>query len=126
MASCRFGIQVIVMELKRDCDDNVLDYRSTFNSQESGEEEDEKPDSLPEHCDYRDEGCELAISCLNCPFTICILDQPGGKQRWRKRLRDTEIIRLFSSEGKKTGELAQRFGVSLRTVQRVLRRNRSE
>jgi hypothetical protein len=125
MASCRSGVQVIVMELKRDFDD-VLDQNNISLSQETRNGKDEPADLLPEYCDYRDEGCELAISCLNCPFPDCILDQPGGKQHWRKRLRDIEIVRLFSREGKNTGELARRFGISVRTVERVLRRSRSE
>ncbi|MFC1846997.1 hypothetical protein ACFLYS_02940 [Chloroflexota bacterium] len=27
-----------------------------------------------EYCHYKDEDCELAISCLNCPFPGCIYD----------------------------------------------------
>ncbi len=38
-------------------------------------------DFPPEYCHYRDEGCDLAESCLNCPFEQCIYDEPGGKQR---------------------------------------------
>jgi len=83
---------------------------------ESGET---KLDLLPEYCHYRDEGCEFADSCLNCPLPRCIYDEPGGKQRWLKRLRDREMVRLFN-EGKGAKELALMFGVSQRTVQRAL------
>ncbi len=31
-------------------------------------------DLPPEYCHYQDEGCELADSCLNCPFARCIYD----------------------------------------------------
>ena len=78
-------------------------------------------DLPPEFCRYRDEGCELAESCLHCPFVKCIYDEPGGKQRWLKRLRAREMARLFTTEGKGIKELAVIFGVSQRTVQRVLK-----
>jgi len=78
-------------------------------------------DLPPEYCRYRDEGCDLAASCLNCPFARCIYDEPGGRQRWLKRLRAREMARLFTTEGKGIKELAAMFGVSQRTVQRALK-----
>jgi len=74
-----------------------------------------------EYCHYKDEGCELAESCLNCPFPSCIYDEPGGKQRLLKRQRDEEIVRLFQKEEKGVKELATIFGISQRTVQRALK-----
>lgn len=76
-------------------------------------------DPLPEYCHYRDDGCELFPSCLNCPLPRCIYDEPDGVKGAKKRLRDGEIIRLFH-EGQKTTELAKRFGISQRTVQRAV------
>ena len=81
-------------------------------------------DLPPEFCHYKDEGCELAESCLNCPFPGCIYDEHGGKQRLLKRQRDTEIVRLFKKEGKGVKELALIFGISQRTVQRALKNYR--
>ncbi len=78
-------------------------------------------DLPPEYCHYRDEGCELAGSCLNCPLTRCVYDEPGGRQRWLKRRRAKEMARLFTTEGKGLKELALMFGVSQRTVQRALK-----
>jgi hypothetical protein len=78
-------------------------------------------DLPPEYCQYRDEGCELAESCLSCPFARCIYDEPGGKQRWTKRMRDREIVWLRTNEGKTLNELAEMFSISPRTVQRVLK-----
>jgi len=78
-------------------------------------------DLPPEYCHYRDEGCELADSCLNCPLSKCIYDEPGGRQRWLKRQRDRQIVRLFTTEGKGVKELASMFGLSQRTVQRALK-----
>jgi hypothetical protein len=77
-------------------------------------------DLLPEFFRYKDEGCDLAAACLNCPFPQCIYEQPGGRQRWLKMTRNREIIRLFTREGKEIKELALMFGVSTRTVQRAL------
>lgn len=77
-------------------------------------------DLPPEYCHYQDEGCEFAHSCLNCPFQKCILEEPGGKRRWLKQQRNKEIVRLSSEEGKAIRKLADMFGVSRRTVQRVL------
>ena len=80
-----------------------------------------KLDLPPEYCQYRDEGCELAQSCLNCPFSSCIYDEPRGRQRLLKSRRDGQIVALFKSEGKGVKELAAIFGISQRTVQRALK-----
>ena len=79
-------------------------------------------DLPPEYCHYRDNGCDLADSCLNCPLPKCIYDEPGGRQHWLKGLRDREMARLFSTERKGIKELAVIFGVSQRTVQRALKK----
>ena len=87
------------------------------NENISGEEK----DLPPEFCRYRDEGCEYARSCLECPLQQCLYDEPRGKQRWLKDLRNREINRLFKT-GKKVSELAKRFDVSERTIQRAVRK----
>ena len=89
-----------------------------LNEENSFERELDLP---PEYCHYQDEGCDLAHSCLNCPFPQCIYEQHGGRQRWLKKLRNREIARLLNSEGKGVKELALMFGLSQRTVQRALR-----
>jgi len=81
-------------------------------------------DLPPEYCRYRDEGCELSETCLNCPWPRCIHDEPGGKQHWRKSQRDKEIVRLFYIEGLGVKELAVRFGISRRTAQRALKNDK--
>ncbi len=78
-------------------------------------------DLPPEYCHYRDEGCEFADSCLNCPFPKCIYDEPRGRQRWLKGQRDREIVRRFYIEGRGVKEMALMFNVSQRTVQRALK-----
>ncbi len=87
---------------------------------------DNELDLPPEYCRYQDDGCDLASSCLDCPFSQCIYEQPRGRQRWLKRLREREMIRLFTTEGKGIKELAVIFGVSQRTVQRALKRAKNE
>jgi len=86
----------------------------------------DEPDLPPEYVHYRDEGCDLADSCLNCPFPDCIYELPGGRQRWLKRQREHEMSRLFAREGKTVKELAVMFGVSQRTVQRALKKTLSK
>jgi len=89
--------------------------------QEKKEEaSDNVPDLPPEYCHYRDEGCEYAGSCLGCPFPQCLYDEPRGRQRWLKDLRNREINRLFAG-GWGVKELALMFGVSQRTIQRTLK-----
>jgi len=83
-------------------------------------------DLPPEYCHYRDDGCEFADSCLDCPFPECIYAQPGGKQRWLRGLRDEAVLRLFTAQGKGVKELASVFGVSQRTIQRILKRARDK
>jgi len=91
-----------------------------------GDQSDVEPDLLPEYCRYRDEGCDLFDSCLNCPLPQCIYDQPRGRQQWQKRLRNREIYRLFIDEGKEVEELALIFDTSRRTIQRALKKCLSE
>ena len=97
------------------------------------EDDNDKLDLPPEYCHYQDEGCKLATAhlgyksnCLNCPFSQCIHDEPGGRQRCAKRLRDQEIARLFHTKGKGPKELALMFGLSRRTIQRALKRVKNE
>jgi hypothetical protein len=88
-----------------------------LNEETSRQDERDLP---PEFCHYRDEGCEYAESCLACPFPQCLYDEPRGRQRWLKELRNKEIKKLFTS-GWKVNELALLFGVSQRTIQRALK-----
>jgi hypothetical protein len=88
-------------------------------------EQAERPrgDALPEQIRYRDEGCDLSPSCLNCPLPLCRYDHPGGVRSLRTLGRDREIVRLRRSERVPIDALARRFGVSRRTVFRILKRN---
>ncbi len=98
-----------------------LEQTNEITSGEMAEDQHGELDLPPEYCHYRDEGCEFAVSCLSCPLTKCIYDEPGGRQHWLKRQRDRQIVRLFTIEGKRAKELALIFGLSQRTVQRALK-----
>jgi hypothetical protein len=80
----------------------------------------EEPDLLPEFCHYKDEGCELAESCLECPFPVCIYDQRRDRFKSGINQRNKEMRRCYSEEKMSLPDLVKRFGVSLRTVQRTL------
>ena len=69
---------------------------------------------------YKDDGCEMEGSCLNCSLPRCIHDEPGGKRGQQRRQRNREIVRLRRKQRLKIGELASRYGVSNRTVYRIL------
>ena len=81
-------------------------------------------DALPEHIEYRDGGCELAPSCLRCPLVRCRYDEPGGARTLFQRPRD-EALRRRREEGIAIDSLAMEFGLSRRTVFRILARGRS-
>ncbi len=100
--------------------DEIGDVEPGRNGEETGGD---GQDLLPEYCHYRDEGCELADSCLGCPLPHCVYDEPRGKQHLFKERRDREIARLFSGGGRGIKELAAMFGLSRRTIQRALRRS---
>ena len=78
-----------------------------------------RADSLPEFTRYRDDGCDVNPSCLTCPLPRCRYDEPGGLTGLLNGLRDREIVAL-KSRGVAVEEIADTFGVSRRTVFRVL------
>lgn len=92
---------------------------------EREDDEENEPDLVPEYCHYRDEGCEFLDSCLNCPLPQCLYDEPRGKQKWLKELRNREIERLYLT-GWKVRELAVMLGLSRRTIQRALKTNQKK
>ena len=79
-------------------------------------------DRLPEFTAFRDQGCDLHPSCLSCPLPRCRYDDPGWLQREERGQRDAEILRARIAESLPVALLAARFGVSTRTVHRVIKR----
>ena len=80
-----------------------------------------RSDTLPENTRYRDEGCDAAVTCLECPLSLCKYDDPGWLQRENRRTRDDEIFRLRSQQVA-VAEISKRFGISTRTVHRIVQR----
>jgi len=78
-----------------------------------------RSDSLPEHTRYRDDGCEVSPSCLTCPLPRCRYDEPGGLRGLVNSYRDGQMLEL-RLKGAPVEALAERFGVSRRTVFRIL------
>lgn len=77
-------------------------------------------DALPENTEYRDGGCDLYPSCLRCPLPQCRYDDPGGASAMLRMGRDATILRLAERERVPVDRLAAMFGLSRRTVFRVL------
>lgn len=82
-------------------------------------------DSLPEQFTYRDNGCEVSPSCLECPLPACKYDDPTAYYRQIRESRDREIIDAKRVEGKSVSQIASHFGLSQRTIHRVLERARA-
>lgn len=78
-------------------------------------------DIVPEIYPYRDDGCEVSPSCLNCPLPRCKYDEPGWYHRELRQQRDLQILQARKAQSLTVPELSQRFGVSQRTVFRALR-----
>jgi hypothetical protein len=81
-------------------------------------------DTLPEHAEYRDAGCELSSSCLRCPLARCKYDARGGARRMTTDARDREIALLRRRHGAPIDMLADTYGLTRRSIFRILRRVR--
>jgi AraC-like DNA-binding protein len=77
-------------------------------------------DALPENLDYLDRGCDIWRRCLTCPLPRCRYDEPGGARRILNEARDRRIVDLKEEKALPVGELARRYGLSRRTVFRIL------
>lgn len=84
-----------------------------------------RSDALPENTSYSDSGCDLYPSCLQCPLPRCRYEEPGGARAMLRTTRNVSIERLAYDDGLSVSEIAGRFGLSRRTVFRVLRGSRS-
>ena len=91
---------------------------------QSGAAQRVRADALPEFTRYRDEGCDFHPSCLTCPLPRCRYDEPGGVRALLNLGRDREILHLRRRQGLAVETLAQRYGVSRRTVFRILQRGK--
>jgi len=86
-------------------------------------------DRLPEQMRYRDDGCNIHPECLTCPLERCRYEEPGGLRAVLNAGRDRQIA-FLRSKGVAAEKIAGRFGVSRRTVFRIVetaaRRRRAE
>ncbi len=81
-------------------------------------------DALPEQYPYRDDGCNVSPSCLRCPLPWCKYDDPVTYHRELRISRDREVLQVKRDQGKSVPQLAQHFGLSERTIHRILVRTR--
>lgn len=77
------------------------------------------PDRIPELTHYRDEGCRFWHACLTCPFPRCVFEEPGGPARALRAWRDREVRRHFA-RGEPVDAIAKRFGITRRSVYRIV------
>lgn len=82
-----------------------------------------RADAYPEAIEYRDTGCDLAPSCLRCPFEVCRFDLPEGAQALQRLRRDPLIVELARSVS--VNAAAAEYGLSRRSVFRILAEARS-
>lgn len=82
-----------------------------------------RSDALPEYTRYRDDGCDVHPICLTCPLPRCRYEEPGGLRAILNEYRDRQITSL-RKRGASVDELAGQFGISRRTVFRVLGSNK--
>jgi hypothetical protein len=78
-----------------------------------------RADALPEFTRYRDDGCDISESCFTCPLPRCRYEEPGGLRSLLNEQRDRQIIKL-RMKGVPVDALADHFGISRRTVFRVI------
>ena len=84
-----------------------------------------RKDALPDTVDYRDTGCELAPSCLNCPLPRCQYeDEPAEVRAWLIAARDREIVLLRQRYHAPVSALARTYRLTRRTIFRILREQR--
>lgn len=81
-------------------------------------------DPLPEYLDWRDDGCEVAPRCLECPLPRCRFDEPGGLRGVLNEARDARVAQARRN-GAGIDEIAARFAISRRSVFRILRHERA-
>lgn len=82
------------------------------------------PESNREFANWQDTGCEVAPHCLACPLPQCRYDRPGGARAIRNDVRDQAIREAYAlttgTPGERVSALTEQFGLSRRTVFRIL------
>ena len=86
--------------------------------------EPEMTQDVSEFYHYEDTGCEVSDSCLDCPLPQCRYDDPAWYQRNRRLARDFRVVYAMQRESLTIHETAERFGITPRTVFRIMQRCR--
>jgi hypothetical protein len=81
-------------------------------------------DTIPEMTRYRDDGCDIHPACLTCPLPRCRYDEPYDPLENQRRERNLAIWRAYCEDRLSVADLVVRFGVSRRTIHRVLQAER--
>ena len=76
-------------------------------------------DVPPEYLTYKDEGCELAPACLECPLPQCVHDAPEMSRYYANRDRNRELAEKRRA-GASVAQLTAEYGLSRRTVYRAI------
>lgn len=82
-----------------------------------------RADTLPENVSYVGTGCNLAPSCLRCPFPVCRYD--GGHPSVVGAKSRAAEAQAMGAEGFPVDEIAASLGRSRRTVYRMLAKERN-
>ena len=82
-----------------------------------------------EYTHFKDTGCALHPACLECPLPVCIYDDPFAIQREMWAAKDAERVAAVV-EAEKTmpreraiQSAAEQFGITTRTMYRILGRS---
>ena len=76
-------------------------------------------DAYPEALVYADTGCRESPRCLDCPLPVCRFDDPAGRMRALREERARRAAEM-RRHGASIDTIATAFGLSRRSVQRVL------
>ncbi len=76
---------------------------------------------------YRDTGCKESKSCLSCPLPQCVHDGPLARRESEhrydaERANAVEIAAQTMSRSRAVTEVARAYGVTKRTILRILKR----
>ena len=75
---------------------------------------------------FPDLGCAVSSGCLDCPLPLCKHDDWSGYCRWKTQLNHRAIAAAWeetagADKSQRVAAVAERFGVTNRTVWRALR-----
>ena len=100
------------------------DGYNTYNvpSPEDEGRRDQYPENMIGRGHYRDTGCAVIISCLECPLAVCLEDRP---QSWERAQRNEIIYDLIIHKGRKAKAVALELNLSTRTVHRIVQNEKA-